>query len=156
MEDPMGDNELVPITNADQALAVISQSILGLWEVVNNLTRLRPRRLEHFHVTIFGSARLQADTPEYEGVKKIARELAAMGCRIVTGGGPGLMQAANEGALAVASDDPEASIGIRVHLPFEQGVNAFVGRVYQHRTFFTRLHHFILISDAFIVVPGGI
>ena len=77
-----------------------------------------------------------------------------MGCDIVTGGGPGLMQAANEGA----STAPERarSIGIRVELPFEQDVNAFVTHAFRHRTFFTRLHHFVLASDAFIVAPGGI
>src|SRR5207237_9971822 len=73
-----------------------------------------------------------------------------------SGGGPGLMQAANEGPLAI---DPKAlhrSVGIRVDLPFEQQVNPFVGQAYEHRTFFSRLHHFMIISDAFVVVPGGI
>jgi predicted Rossmann-fold nucleotide-binding protein len=72
----------------------------------------------------------------------------------VTGGGPGLMQAANEGA----STAPERarSIGIRVELPFEQDVNAFVAQAFRHRTFFTRLHQFAIASDAFIVAPGGI
>jgi uncharacterized protein (TIGR00730 family) len=79
-----------------------------------------------------------------------------MGCGIVTGGGPGLMQAANEGAASVGLDAQGRSIGIRVHLPFEQEVNAFVGEAYTHRTFFSRLHHFVLVSDAFVVVPGGI
>jgi len=79
-----------------------------------------------------------------------------MGCDIMSGGGPGLMQAANEGAL---SADPKAlhrSVGIRVDLPFEQAVNPFVGQAYEHRTFFSRLHHFMIISDAFVVVPGGV
>src|SRR5207248_9388075 len=48
------------------------------------------------------------------------------------------------------------SVGIRVDLPFEQGANSFVGEAYAHKTFFTRLHHFMLVSDAFIVMPGGI
>jgi predicted Rossmann-fold nucleotide-binding protein len=64
------------------------------------------------------------------------------------------MQAANEGAASVGK--PERSMGIRVDLPFEQEVNPFVERVFQHQTFFTRLHHFVLASDAFVVVPGGI
>jgi len=66
------------------------------------------------------------------------------------------MQAANEGA---AGGDPAregGSIGIRVELPFEQGTNPWVSRDFEHRTFFTRLHHFALVSDAFVVVPGGI
>ena len=79
-----------------------------------------------------------------------------MGCTIVTGGGPGLMQAANEGAHEADPDDQRGSVGIRVQLPFEQGVNSFVSQAYEHRTFFTRLHHFVMISDVFVVVPGGI
>ena len=75
---------------------------------------------------------------------------------IVTGGGPGLMQAANEGASLAAPDAKGRSVGIRIELPFEQDVNPFVGSAYEHRTFFSRLHHFVLVSDAFVVVPGGV
>ena len=77
-----------------------------------------------------------------------------MGCDIITGGGPGLMQAANEGAATAAGR--AQSVGIRVDLPFEQDVNAFVSEAFEHRTFFTRLHQFVLTSDAFVVAPGGI
>jgi uncharacterized protein (TIGR00730 family) len=104
-------------------------------------------------VTIFGSARAKPGTVAYEETKRAAKALAAMGCDIITGGGPGLMQAANEG---VDSADGSRSVGIRVDLPFEQEVNPFVELAYEHRTFFTRLHHFVLASDAFIVAPGGI
>jgi predicted Rossmann-fold nucleotide-binding protein len=79
-----------------------------------------------------------------------------MNCDIVTGGGPGLMQAANEGASLADASHPQRSVGIRVELPFEQEVNAFVTQAFEHRTFFTRLHQFVLMSDAFVVVPGGI
>jgi uncharacterized protein (TIGR00730 family) len=82
--------------------------------------------------------------------------LSAMNCDIITGGGPGLMQAANEGARAAQSSQGVQSIGIRVHLPFEQDVNPFVDQVFEHATFFTRLHHFVLVSDAYIVAPGGL
>jgi predicted Rossmann-fold nucleotide-binding protein len=64
------------------------------------------------------------------------------------------MQAANEGAASVGRKD--RSTGIRVELPFEQEVNPFVEHAFEHKTFFTRLHHFVLTSDAFVVVPGGI
>src|SRR5262249_25557671 len=74
----------------------------------------------------------------------------------ITGGGPGLMQAANEGATAAQAPERNRSVGIRVELPFEQEVNPFVEQAFEHRTFFTRLHHFVLTSDAFVVVPGGI
>jgi predicted Rossmann-fold nucleotide-binding protein len=65
------------------------------------------------------------------------------------------MQAANEGAQSIEKAT-HRSVGIRVELPFEQEVNPFVGQAYEHRTFFSRLHHFMIISDAFVVVPGGI
>jgi predicted Rossmann-fold nucleotide-binding protein len=66
------------------------------------------------------------------------------------------MQAANEGAAAVNAPERNRSVGIRVDLPFEQEVNPFVEEAFEHKTFFTRLHHFVLTSDAFVVVPGGI
>jgi predicted Rossmann-fold nucleotide-binding protein len=65
------------------------------------------------------------------------------------------MQAANEGAQSIEKAI-HRSVGIRVELPFEQEVNPFVGQAYEHRTFFSRLHHFTIISDAFVIVPGGI
>ena len=87
----------------------------------------------------------------------MAKALSRMGCDIITGGGPGLMQAANEGArLADPEGKGQGSVGIRIELPFEQDVNAYVTQSYEHKTFFTRLHHFVLASDAFIVTPGGI
>jgi predicted Rossmann-fold nucleotide-binding protein len=66
------------------------------------------------------------------------------------------MQAANEGAISAGPGAPGRSVGVRVELPFEQEVNPFVGEVYEHKTFFSRLHHFMIASDAFVVVPGGI
>ena len=66
------------------------------------------------------------------------------------------MQAANEGAAAVHAPERARSVGIRVDLPFEQDVNPFVEQAFEHKTFFTRLHHFVLTSDAFVVAPGGI
>jgi uncharacterized protein (TIGR00730 family) len=144
------------ITTPEEILQVVGQAVLGLWDVVNNLTRLRPGKMPHYHVTIFGSARIQPATAVYEDVRRLARVLAERGCQIVTGGGPGLMAAANEGAAEGDPTDKLASIGIRIDLPFEQGVNPFVGQVYHHKTFFTRLHHFVLVSDAFVVVPGGL
>ena len=89
----------------------------------------------------------------YDEVKRAAAAFAAMGCDIVTGGGPGLMQAANEGAKEAGAP---GSVGIRVELPFEQDVNPFVEQAFDHETFFTRLQHFVIASDAFVVVPGGI
>jgi uncharacterized protein (TIGR00730 family) len=150
--DDNGSSRDVSLADEDRVRAVLVESVLGLWDVVNNLTRLKPSRRERYHVTIFGSARLQPGSFGYEETKRVAAALAAMDCDIVTGGGPGLMQAANEGAAS----ERVQSIGIRVELPFEQDVNAFVSEAFEHRTFFTRLHQFVLSSDAFIVAPGGI
>jgi uncharacterized protein (TIGR00730 family) len=144
----------VSLANEEEVKQVLINSVFSLWDVVNNLTRLRPSRRNRYQVTIFGSARAEPGTLAYDETKRLAQGLAEMGCDIITGGGPGLMQAANEGAEAAGRKD--RSLGIRVQLPFEQGVNPFVGVAFEHRTFFTRLHHFVLASDAFVVAPGGI
>ncbi len=146
--------QVVSLADEEGVRRILSTTILGLWELVNNLTRLRPSRRERYRVAIFGSARARPGTRVYEEVKRAAAAFTGMGCDIVTGGGPGLMQAANEGAASVGL--PERSMGIRVDLPFEQEVNPFVEQAFEHKTFFTRLHHFVLASDAFVVVPGGI
>jgi uncharacterized protein (TIGR00730 family) len=147
--------EIAPGVDRDTAVQIWRDSILKLWEVVDDMTRLRPTHTPHYSVTVFGSARLAPETPHYDAVRRLAHDLAAMGCRVVTGGGPGLMQAANEGAWEVSPESKE-SVGVRIHLPFEQSANPFVGQVYEHRTFFSRLHHFVLRSNAFVAVPGGI
>lgn len=147
-----------PISLADEegVKQLLVRSIFGLWDIVNDLTRLRPSKRERYRVTIFGSARAQPGTYVYGEVKHLATALAELDCDIVTGGGPGLMQAANEGAAAVGAPERNRSVGIRVDLPFEQDANPFVQQAFEHKTFFTRLHHFVLASDAFVVAPGGI
>jgi len=143
----------VSLTDEEAVKEILAASVLDLWKVVNNLTRLKPSRRERYRVAIFGSARAKPGTFVYDEVKRAAAAFAAMGCDIVTGGGPGLMQAANEGAKEAGAP---GSVGIRVELPFEQDVNPFVEQAFEHETFFTRLHHFVISSDAFVVVPGGI
>jgi uncharacterized protein (TIGR00730 family) len=152
---PKGPNaaRLVSLADEEAVREIVRTTILDLWKVVNNLTRLRPSKQERYRVAIFGSARAQPGTFVYEEVKRAAVAFASMGCDIVTGGGPGLMQAANEGASIAGVS---GSVGIRVDLPFEQDVNPFVEQAFEHETFFTRLHHFVIASDAFVVVPGGI
>src|SRR5204863_7695137 len=151
-----GQSEIVQLSDEDAVTALVQGAVTGLWEVVNELTRLRRTTRQNYRVTIFGSARLQSGTVAYDSVKHLAAELTRMGCDIMSGGGPGLMRAANEGANLADPEAKHRSVGIRVDLPFEQELNPFVGQAYQHRTFFSRLHHFMIISDAFIVVPGGI
>jgi len=154
---PPADAGSVPLSDEPAVLDILRQSVLGLWDTVNALTRLRPTKRDRYRVTIFGSARVDPGHWVYAAVRDTAAELTRLGCDIVTGGGPGLMQAANEGVkLADPDGAHQKSMGIRVELPFEQDVNAFVTEAFEHKTFFTRLHHFVLVSDAFIVTPGGI
>ena len=145
-----------PSLTEEATFHVVQDALLGLWEVVNTLTTIPVPRRKRYRVTIFGSSRLKSQSPIYTGVKHLASELTKMGCDIVTGGGPGLMQAANEGSVIADPADLTQSIGVRIDLDFEQETNPFVEKVYSHRTFFSRLHHFVLLSDAFVVVPGGI
>jgi uncharacterized protein (TIGR00730 family) len=152
------ENKPGPVSLADEEAVkqILVHTVFGLWDIVNNLTRLKPSKSERYRVTIFGSARAKPGSFVYDEVKRLAAALADMGCDIITGGGPGLMQAANEGAAAANAPERNRSVGIRVDLPFEQEVNPFVELAFEHKTFFTRLHHFVLTSDAFVVVPGGI
>jgi len=155
-EVSFGQTDIVRLNDEDAAVALLERAVTSLWDVVNELTRLRRTTRQNYRVTIFGSARLKPGTDAYGSVKELAAELTTMGCDIVSGGGPGLMQAANEGAHSVDPQGLRRSVGLNILLPFEQQVNPFVSQAYGHRTFFSRLHHFIILSDAFVVVPGGI
>jgi len=150
------ENRFVSLADEEAVRKLVGSSVFQLWDVVNNLTKLRAPKRERYRVTIFGSARTKPGDAVYEEVKRLAKALAEMNCDVITGGGPGLMQAANEGAKLAKSKRKGKSVGIRVTLPFEQSVNEYVTESYEHSTFFTRLHHFVLVSDAFVVAPGGI
>ena len=157
MSHPADKNDnSVSLADEDGVKRILAETMLGLWSTVNNLSRLTPSKRDRYRVTIFGSARTDSSHWVYQDVRRMTRELAGMGCDIMTGGGPGLMQATNEGAQEAAAAGLIQNIGIRVDLPFEQAVNPFVGQSFEHETFFTRLHQFVLMSDAFIVAPGGI
>src|SRR3954452_25223918 len=106
-----GASEFVRLGDEESTVQVLSQAVLGLWEVVNNLTRLRPTHRRRYRVTIFGSARTDPDHWVYAAVRDLAAELTRLGCDIVTGGGPGLMQAANEGAQIAGAGTDRASVG---------------------------------------------
>src|SRR5687767_10705654 len=135
---------------------VLDKAIYQLWETINDLDQIQPERVEHYRVSIFGSSRIRRGDPIYEEVKKLSFELAKLGIDIVTGGGPGLMEAANAGAVEGQPGNKSRSFGLAIHLPKEEAANPFVDKVFRHRTFFSRLHHFIRLSSAFIVMPGGI
>jgi len=135
---------------------VLDKAIYQLWETINDLDQIQPERVEHYRVSVFGSSRIRRGDPIYEQVKMLSAELARMGVDIVTGGGPGLMEAANAGAVDGQTGSKSRSFGLAIHLPSEEAANPFVDKVFRHRTFFSRLHHFIRLSSAFIVMPGGI
>jgi uncharacterized protein (TIGR00730 family) len=102
-------------------------------------------------VSIFGSARTHPDDPQYQAAQEVARLLAEAGFAIVTGAGPGIMEAANKGAKLAGGK----SIGCNIELPFEQGANPYVDTLVNFRYFFVRKTMFIKYSNAFIIFPGG-
>ena len=81
-------SNLISLADEDAVRDTVWASVLGLWDVVNELTRLRPSRRERYRVSIFGSARVKPGTFGYEETKRVAKALAEMGCDIITGGGP--------------------------------------------------------------------
>jgi len=105
----------------------------------------------HNAVTIFGSARTPPDDPFYEKAVETARLLAKEGFPIITGGGPGIMEAANRGC----QEGNGLSIGCNIELPFEQGTNPYVERSIHFRYFFVRKTMFVKYLTAFVVFPGG-
>lgn len=153
---PAEKGRTISLDDEEGVRRILVDTLFGLWATVNNLSRLRPSRRERFRVTIFGSARTDPGHWVYDEVRQMCAGLSAMGCDIITGGGPGLMEAANRGASEGDPDMAGDSVGIRIHLPFEQNANPFVEQAFEHETFFTRLHQFVLMSDAYIVAPGGI
>jgi len=102
-------------------------------------------------VSIFGSARTHPDDPQYQAAQEVARLLAEAGFAIITGAGPGIMEAANKGAKLAGG----RSIGCNIELPFEQGANPYVDTLVNFRYFFVRKTMFIKYSNAFIIFPGG-
>jgi uncharacterized protein (TIGR00730 family) len=102
-------------------------------------------------VSIFGSARTPPDDPQYKAAYEVSRLLAGAGFAIITGAGPGVMEAANKGAR----DGGGRSIGCNIELPFEQGANPYVDTLVNFRYFFVRKTMFVKYSNAFIIFPGG-
>jgi uncharacterized protein (TIGR00730 family) len=102
-------------------------------------------------VTVFGSARTGPDDPQYQSAQEVGRLLAEAGFSVITGAGPGIMEAANKGAQIGKG----RSIGCNIELPFEQGANPYVDTLVNFRYFFVRKTMFIKYSVAFIIFPGG-
>lgn len=146
-----------PSRRSDENISkVVDKLIYRLWDTINDLESIQPINARFFRVTIFGSARITRGDALFDEVKSLACKISNLGCDIVTGGGPGLMEAANEGAKECNPSHKTRSFGLTINLPFENVPNPFVDRVTAHRTFFSRLHHFVRMSHAFVVFPGGI
>ena len=134
----------------------LSKQIQQLNNIVADLdTVITDMGTEFYRVSIFGSARIKPDTKEYKGVYTLAKELAENGADIVTGGGPGLMEAANAG-VKEGSSSKSKSFGIRIDLPFEATPNDHLDIKFYHKRFSSRLDEFMRISHAVVVTPGGI
>jgi uncharacterized protein (TIGR00730 family) len=102
-------------------------------------------------VSVFGSARASAGSPEYELAEQIGFGLAQAGYAVITGGGPGVMEAANKGAMQAGG----VSVGLGIELPMEQGINEYAEIGIEFRYFFVRKTVFVKYSQAFVFLPGG-
>ena len=102
-------------------------------------------------VSIFGSARTTRDDPIYAAAEEVGQRLSQAGFAVITGGGPGIMEAANKGAYEAGGD----SVGCNIELPFEQGMNAYVRTAINFRYFFVRKTMFVKYAEAFVIFPGG-
>jgi uncharacterized protein (TIGR00730 family) len=102
-------------------------------------------------VTVFGSARFKEDNPHYELARKVGGEIAKLGFTVMTGGGPGIMEAANRGAREAGG----SSIGCNIVLPMEQLPNPYLDRFVEFKYFFVRKVMLVKYSYAFVVLPGG-
>jgi uncharacterized protein (TIGR00730 family) len=128
-------------TDPWRALRILSEFVEGF----DAMARVGPA------VTMFGSARTQRDDPIYELARTIARQLAEAGYAVITGGGPGAMEAANRGCR----EGGGLSVGCNIELPHEQGTNAYVDLGVEFRYFFARKVMFVKYADAFVILPGG-
>jgi len=108
-------------------------------------------RIDRPAVTIFGSARVREGNPSYEQARRVARRFAERGWAVVTGGGPGVMEAANRGA----KDGGGLSVGFNIELPHEQHVNPYLDIALTFRHFYARKTMFVKAAEGFVVFPGG-
>ena len=148
-----------PTTSDEELLEAESAAIYSELTDDTRLERIRDElaigfgRLAHIGkaVSIFGSARTPRDHPEYARARHMARTLGGAGFSIITGGGPGIMEAANRGAREAGVP----SIGLDIELPNEQGANPWVDHALTFHYFFARKVMFVRYASAFVVFPGG-
>src|SRR6476620_10879150 len=166
MADPGLERERPPTTGsavttpAQRADEIFLEGPLSLFEELVTLIRvlldfLRGFRVLHFVgpcVTVFGSARVKEGDTSYELARKMGAAIAQLGFTVMTGGGPGIMEAANRGAKEVGG----RSVGCNIELPFEQVSNMYLDRCVRLHYFFVRKALLVKYSYAFVVMPGGV
>ena len=140
MRQPVADTTFLE-SDAWRALRIMGEFIDGF----DALARLGPA------VSIFGSARTEPDEPMYQHARDLAAKLSEEGFTVITGGGPGIMEAANRGA----KEADGVSVGLAIELPHEHGPNPYVDISQYFRYFFVRKTMFVKYAQAFVIFPGG-
>ncbi|GAA4417174.1 TIGR00730 family Rossman fold protein [Georgenia halophila] len=149
----------IPRETTDARLLAPEQDIDWLHQDPWRVMRIQAEFVEGFGaladlgpaISVFGSARIRKDDPEYALAEDVARRLVDAGFAVVTGGGPGAMEAANKGAVEAQG----VSVGLGIELPFEQGMNKWVDLGINFRYFFARKTMFLKYTQGFVVLPGG-
>ena len=140
LADP-GASKFASAQEAWRVFGIMSEFV----EATQRLSAVRPA------VSIFGSARISPDSPYYQLTEDIARKLSDAGFSVITGGAPGIMEAANKGAFFGKSP----SIGLNIQLPHEQVANEYQDISQTFRHFFARKYMFVRFANAYVVMPGG-
>jgi uncharacterized protein (TIGR00730 family) len=137
------DRREEPPEELERHVAAIAAEFRQGFEAVDSIDRPA--------VTIFGSARIREDDPVYEQARELARRFAGHGWAVVTGGGPGVMEAANRGA----QEGGGLSVGFNIELPHEQRSNPYIDLLLTFRHFYARKTMFVKAAEGFVVFPGG-
>jgi len=148
-----------PATADEEIIYAGSTSVLSERSELDRLRRIERELVRGFEeladigtgVCVFGSARTVPTDPEYELARELGRAIGEAGFTVITGGGPGTMEAANRGAQDVGA----LSVGLNIELPHEQALNPYVDLGIEFHYFFTRKLMFVRYSEAFVVCPGG-
>ncbi|MCL6440739.1 MAG: TIGR00730 family Rossman fold protein [Thermoleophilum sp.] len=148
-----------PATYDEEILAAERHEVISSYTDEDRIRRVTEelragfRALAHVGAaaSFFGSARTPPGDPEYELARRCARLVGEAGLAVITGGGPGIMEAANRGAREAGAP----SIGLNIELPFEQGLNPYVDLALEFHYFFTRKVMFVRYASGFVVFPGG-
>jgi uncharacterized protein (TIGR00730 family) len=148
-----------PATTDEELLSSQVEAVESRFSEQERLERIRDELERGFDalgditrgVSIFGSARIPPGDPRYELAREVGRRLGEAGFAVITGGGPGLMEAANRGAAEAGA----CSIGLNIELPFEQRANGHQDIALEFHYFFTRKVMFVRYANAFVVLPGG-